>query len=79
MAPRAKLSLKARLYHWLRPYLMHNPDPNEDFNCANCQQPLLRRVLFCSDFCTEQFLEKSGTPRLLEKRKRHEIPDPPRR
>lgn len=44
-------SMKKLLYDLIRPLFVNRVDPNEDFNCIDCGEPVLRRVLFCSKKC----------------------------
>ncbi len=46
------IELKRRFYKIIRPLFVLNIDPNEDFECGWCKEPLLRRVLFCSSECS---------------------------
>lgn len=43
--------LRKFFFNLIRPLFVRNMAPNEDFNCTECGQPVLRRVLFCSRGC----------------------------
>jgi hypothetical protein len=56
------LYLKARTlaYALVRPLLVGDIDPNEDFRCGHCGRDVLRRVLFCSLDCAKRSEEFWG-------------------
>ncbi len=68
------MALLDDLKHWLRPFFIRNPQAKEDFDCANCGKALLRRVLFCSDHCTKEYIAKSDPPKPLKQRRPRELP-----
>lgn len=47
--------LQAWFYWLIRPIFVTDIDPNEDFSCGLCGNPVLRRVLFCSSRCCNEF------------------------
>lgn len=55
--------IKARVFKIMRPIFVPDVDPREDFNCGHCGEPVLTRVLVCSDACGEAM--NSGQAPLL--------------
>lgn len=45
--------LRKFFFDLIRPLFVRDVSPNEDFECCECQRPVLRRVLFCSRSCHE--------------------------
>lgn len=45
---------KAAFFTWIRPLFVRDIDPNEDFICGSCGEPVLRRDLTCSKACSEE-------------------------
>jgi hypothetical protein len=45
----------AWVYALVRPLVVDDLDPNEDFLCCECNRPVLRRVLCCSRACRDAF------------------------
>lgn len=43
--------IKAWLFRLVRPLFVRDVDPNEDYVCCHCGEPVLKRWLFCSDRC----------------------------
>ncbi len=43
--------LKSVVFRAARPLVVENVDRNEDFVCGYCCEPVLTRVLYCSDKC----------------------------
>ena len=39
------------IYSIVRPLVLSNYDPNEDYFCCNCGKPVLKRFLFCNQKC----------------------------
>ncbi len=52
-----KLSWKIqeKFYKLIRPLFVKDVDLNEDYNCMQCDKPVLRRFLFCSEKCSAKF------------------------
>jgi hypothetical protein len=49
------MKLKHYFFKLIRPLFVSNIDPNEDFNCMICNEPVLKRYLTCdNEFCIEQ-------------------------
>jgi hypothetical protein len=48
-----KKAIKKWFFKLIRPLFVRNVDSNEDFSCGHCGEPVLKRFLFCSDYCTE--------------------------
>lgn len=46
---------KAWLFRLARPAFVRDVDPNEDYECVACGEPVLRRDLYCSDECGRKF------------------------
>ncbi len=47
--------LKRKFYNFIRKMFWKSYDPNEDFSCGNCGKEMLRRFLYCSVECSEEF------------------------
>ena len=45
--------LQYQFYDFLRQTYQLDYDANEDYFCANCNKPLLRRYVCCSEECDE--------------------------
>ena len=43
--------IKAWLLRMIRPLFVGDVDPNEDYECCQCGEPVLERHLFCSAKC----------------------------
>jgi hypothetical protein len=52
--------LKTAWFKAIRPLFEQDVDPNEEFVCGECCEPVLRRVLFCSVACSDRFEAKYG-------------------
>lgn len=46
--------IKDWFFKKIRFLFVEDIDPNEDFYCGACGEPVLRRYLFCSEKCSEQ-------------------------
>jgi len=46
--------LRKRVYDAVRPFVVRDLDPNEDFVCGHCGKPVLTRTLFCSTACARE-------------------------
>ena len=46
---------KTYFFKLIRPFFVKDIDPNEDYNCMTCNEPVLRRYLHCSVKCSEEF------------------------
>ena len=44
------------VYPIIRPLFVSNIDSNEDYVCCICMKPILRRTLYCSKKCFENFI-----------------------
>jgi len=51
--------LRALVLRMVRPLFVKDIDPNEDFACAECGKPVLRRQLYCSVICTDMFEDRA--------------------
>jgi len=49
----------------IRSKIVHDLDPNEDFNCGFCGKELFTRILYCSKECTDKD-EEAQTNRSAE-------------
>lgn len=47
-------------YNKIRFLFVDDIDPNEDFICAICNKPVLKRVLTCSNNCSEKYKRYIG-------------------
>lgn len=61
------MRLKAWLYRLIRPLFVRDIDPNEEYVCVMCCEPVLRRSLTCSKRCAHEFELALASPQ--------EIPD----
>lgn len=52
--------IRERFFKTIRPLFVRDIDRNEDFNCCKCNKPVLRRFLFCSIECSEEFDRDCG-------------------
>ena len=50
-------SFKRFLFKLIRPLFVTNIDPNEEFECVICGEPVLKRKLVCSNLCLILLLE----------------------
>ncbi len=50
--------LRKLLFGLIRPLFVRDIRPSEDFECNECQRPVLRRVLFCSRSCHNAHSER---------------------
>lgn len=48
-----KRNIKAWLFSIVRPLFVRDLDPNEDFACMQCGEPVFRRYLYCSRECAD--------------------------
>lgn len=46
--------IKAFFFKLIRPLFVDNVNPNEDYECVMCREPVLRRYLTCSKKCAEK-------------------------
>lgn len=53
--PHQMRKVKALFFNLIRPLFVANIDPNEDFDCIICVEPVLRRQLVCSQKCYDKF------------------------
>jgi hypothetical protein len=47
--------VKALFFKMIRPLFVKDIDPNEDYNCITCNEPVLYRDLYCSQECYDYF------------------------
>ena len=52
--------IKAVAYKIVRPLFVRDVDPNEDYECVVCGEPVLRRYLTCSEPCRAEFNKRFG-------------------
>lgn len=52
---------KAWVFALLRPFVVETPHPNEDYLCGACGDPVLKRVLTCSEECWAEIERRHGS------------------